>query len=274
MAALYIILGIVLLFVVLFSMRVTLIVDYAEKTVVIVKYLFLKFTVFDSSKPKSEKKPKKPKKGEKDHGEAKAEATATESTEASSDIATTAEKGKGKKEKAKGNSLFKQIYLDHGYDGIVRMLNAIKSSLGGFFGKLYKTVVFDELYITMVTAGSDAADTAIKHGKLCAWAYPILGKLVSTCKVKQYDFDFSPDFLATKNQASAYVRLHVTPIHITNAAVVLALQLVFKVLFKILFSKKKSDKSKVIIAEKSAKAEETAQNTNNTININKDGASK
>ncbi len=265
MVALYIILGIVLLFVVLFSMRVTLIVDYAENTVVTVKYLFLKFTVFDSSKPKTEKKPKKPKKEEKpaeNSDEASAEATANE-----------AEKTAKGKPETKGNSLLKQIYIDHGYDGIVKMLSAVKNSLGGFFGKLYKTVVFDELYITMVTAGNDAADTAIKHGRLCAWAYPILGKLVSTSKVKKYDFDFSPDFLAAKNQASAYVRLHVTPIHITNGAVILALQLVFKVLFKVLFSKNKSDKSKVIIAETSTLVEKSIENTNNKTNINKDGAS-
>ena len=44
-------------------------------------------------------------------------------------------------EKKKGNSLIKQLYLDHGYDGLVKMLKAIGNSLGGFFGKLYKTLV-------------------------------------------------------------------------------------------------------------------------------------
>ncbi len=261
MLALYIILGIILLFVVLFSMRLTVIIDYAEKTVVTIKYLFVKLTVFDSSKPKKEKKSKKEKKPAKE--EPPAENTTAEE----------APKQEKAKPKTKGNSLFKQIYLDHGYDGIVKMLNAIGNSLGGFFGKLYKTVVFDELYVSMITAGSDAADTAIKHGKLCAWAYPVLGKLVSTSKVKKYDFDFSPDFLAQKSEASAYVRLHITPIHITNGVIVLALQLVFKVLFKILFSKKKSDKSKVIIAEYATQVDESAENTNNLTNINKDGAS-
>lgn len=263
MVALYIILGIVLLFVVLFSMRVTLIVDYAEKTVVTVKYLFLKFTVFDSSKPESEKKAKKPKKEKKGK---------TDTTDNPGET-TSGNSVADSKPKTKGNSLLKQIYLDHGYDGIVKMLNAVKTSLSGFFGKLYKTIVFDELYITMITAGGDAADTAIKHGKLCAWAYPILGKLVSTSKVKKYDFNFSPDFLASKSEASAYVRLHVTPIHITNAAVVLALQLAFKVLFKILFSKNKSDKSKVIIAETATAVEKSADNTNDITKINKDGVS-
>ncbi len=260
MVALYIILGIILLFVVLFSLRVTIIVDYAEKTVVTIKYLFLKFKVVDTSAPKKEKKSKNDK-------------TEETSTETENPVEEKSEESTEKPEK-KGNSFLKQIYLDHGYDGIVKMLNAVGKSLGGFFGKLYKTVVIDELYITMITTGSDAADTALKHGKLCAWAYPILGKLVSTCKVKKYDFDFSPDFLGKKSEAEAYVKLHLTPIHLTNGAVVLAVQLAFKVLFKILFSKKKSDKSKVIITENASKGEQSVENTNNKTNINKDGASK
>ncbi len=253
MLALYIILGIIFFFVVLFSFRITVIIDYAENTIVKVKYMFLGFNVVDSSKPKKEKKPKKKKKEEE---------------------APQEEAPQEEKPKTKGNSLLKQIYTDHGYDGIVKMLGGVKTSLGGFFGKLYKTVVFDELYITMVTAGSDAADTAIKHGNLCAWAYPILGKLVSTSKVRKYDFDFSPDYLAKKSTATAYIRLHVTPIHITNSVVVLAVQLLFKVIIKILFSNSRSKKSQVIIADEAAMAAESAQNTNNLTNKNKDGASK
>ena len=156
------------------------------------------------------------------------------------------------------------------------MLRAVGNALGKFFGKLYKTLVFDELYITMITVGSDAADTAIKHGKLCAWAFPVVGKLVSTSKVKKYDFDFSPDFLGKKSEAEAYIRLHVTPIHITNAAVALAFKLVFKVLFKILFAKKKSDKSKTVksAVEEVLNSPDTAvEDTKNKTNINKEGAS-
>ena len=130
------------------------------------------------------------------------------------------EKTKKEKPQKQGNSLIKQLYLDHGYDGLEKMLRDLGSSLGGFFGKLYKTFTIDELYIKMVTVGGDAADTAIKHGRLCAWLYPVLGKLISTCKVKKYDFDISPDFLAPKSTASAFVRFHIRPIKITNAAVV------------------------------------------------------
>ncbi len=256
MGFLYALLGIIAVIVILFSCPVGVIVDYAEHTKVYIKYLFLKVPVIDTSKPKKEKKPKNKKEKPKKEEPQKEEAAPKEEPQ-----------------KTKGNSLLKQLYIDEGYDGIVKMLGGIKKSFGGFFGKLYKNFVFDELYISMKTAGSDAADTALKHGRLCSYAYPFLGKLVSTCKVKKYDFDFSPDFLAKKNEATAYIRLHLVPIRLTNSVVVLAVQLVFKVLFKILFAKKKSDKSKVIISavEEVASADD---NTKNNENINKDGASQ
>lgn len=267
MPVLYVLLGIVLFFVIAFSLPFTVIIEYGEKTFVTLKYLFIKIPVVDPTKPEKEKKKKPEKKKETPAEEPPTDAPAEPDTKKTKD-----------KTKPQGNSLIKQLYLDQGYDGLEKMLRAVGNSLGGFFGKLYKTFTIDELYITMVTAGSDAADTAIKHGKLCAWLYPILGKLVSTCKVKKYDFDISVDFLATEKKAEAYVRFHVIPIRITNAAIVLALQLAFKVLFKILFSKKKSDKSKKVISQ--SVSEETNSSIvaeiadkENITNKDKDGVS-
>ncbi len=270
MPVLYTLLGIILFFVILFSLKVTVIVDYAEKTVVKLKYLFITIPIVDTSKEKKEKKPKKEKKSKEDKktkkGKNDGAAEVGEEAEAAAASKQPQDtKAKNDKPQKQGNSLIKQLYLDHGYEGLEKMLRDLGNSLGGFFGKLYKTFIIDELYIKMVTAGGDAADTAIKHGKLCAWLYPVLGKLVSTCKVKKYDFDISPDFLAPKSTASAFVRFHLRPIKITNAAVVLALQLVFKILFKILFSKKKSDKSKKIpqaVAKEAVNINATAQGEN------------
>ena len=268
MPVLYTLLGIILFFVVLFSLKVTVIIDYGEKTIVKLKYLFITIPIVDTSKEKNEKKPKKEKKPKEDKKSKKDKTDGADAVDG--DVTETAEQPKeenAKKEKTpkQGNSLIKQLYLDHGYDGLEIMLRDLGSSLGGFFGKIYKTFTIDELYIKMITAGGDAADTAIKHGKLCAWLYPVLGKLVSTCKVKKYDFDISPDFLAPKSTASAFVRLHLRPIKITNGAVVLALQLAFKILFKILFSKKKSDKSKKIpqtVAKEVVNTDATVQGEN------------
>ena len=258
MPFLYALIGIVVVVFILFSINLSFIIDYSDKTVVTLKYLFLKFTLVDTSKPKKEKKKKKKKKGD-------------ESEESDTD-----EEGK-EKGKPKGNSLIKQLYLDQGYDGIERMLRAVGKSLGSFFGSLYKNLVVDELYITMITAGSDAADTAIKHGKLCSWLFPVLGKFVSTCKVKNYDFDISPDFLATKSEAYVYAKLHVTPLVVLYAVLTLVVRLVFKVLIKVIFSKQKSDKSKSVKSAAKEVIENSGaevKNTKNKRNINKDGASK
>ena len=227
MTALYIIGGIILFFVLVFSVNLHVIVDYGDSTYVALKWLFLKIPLVDSTKPKKEKKPKKKKeKEEKPEDENKDE-----------------KKDEKKPKKKSGNSLLKQLYIDQGYDGIEKMLYNIGKALGGFFGKLFKTVTIDEMYLKMTVVGNDSAETAISYGKLCSWVYPILGKLVSTCKVKKYDVDISPDFLGNKKDASLYLNVHVVPIQITNAAVVLVFSLVFKVLFKVLFSNQKRKKS-------------------------------
>lgn len=226
MPVLYTLLGIVLFFCILFAIPLGAEIEYTDKTVVRARWLFLKFTVLDTSKPKQEKKPKKKKEKKKKDDEPSEEEEKPEETT------------------QKGTGLIKQLYLDQGFDGLERMLRAVGRSLSGFFGKLYRTLTIDELLLTMTVTGGDAADTAIKYGKLCAWLYPVLGKLISTCKVKKYDVDVSPDYLAQKSKAEAFVKLHVIPIQITNALVVLAVQLLFRVLFKVLFSKKKSDASK------------------------------
>ena len=228
MTALYIILGIILFFVVLFSIKVSVIIEMTDKNKVILKYLFLKIPLFDSSKPEKEKKPKKEKK--------KTEETPQEQVAEDTTLAENTTENKG-------NNLFKQIYIEQGYDGIVKMLVAVKDSLGSFFGKLYKTFTINEFYLTMHVTGSDAADTAIKYGKLSSWLFPTLGKVASTCKMKKYDIDISPDFLGIKNEADLYLSVSVVPIRITNAVIVLALQLVFKVILKILFANNKAKKS-------------------------------
>jgi len=226
--AFYIILGIIFFFVVLFSLKISVIVEMTDINKITIKYLFFKFTVVDSSKPPKEKKPKKEKKKKID------DASTTEQVE------TATHQPNNEKQ---GNSFIKQLYIDQGYEGIEKMLLVVRDSLGSFFGKLYKTFTINEFYLTMHITGSDAADTAIKYGKLSAWLFPVLGKVASTCKMKKYDIDISPDFLGVKNQADLYLDVSVVPIRITNGVIVLALQLVFKVLLKVLFSNKNAKKS-------------------------------
>lgn len=245
MTALYIILGIILFIVIAFSLRVSVIVEMTDKNKIIVKYLFFKFTVLDSSKPKTEK-PKK-EKTKKDKKPEQEEVPTEEATPQA---------------KEKGNGFLKQLYTDHGYDGIVKMLVGVKNSLSSFFGKLYKTITINELYLTMHITGKDAANTAIQYGKISSWLFPLLGKLASTCKMKKYDVDISPDFLGVKNEADLYLRVSLVPIRVTNALVVLAVQLLFKVILKVLFANNKSKKSVNIKNEEATVTEEASSQSN------------
>lgn len=248
MTALYIIGGIILFFVILFSIRLYVTLDYGDNTLVTVKWLFLTIPVYDSTKQGAKKKKKKKKEKPKKEPDNTAPATAQE------------------KPQKKGNGLLKQLYLDQGYDGIEKMLYNTGKALGGFFGKLFKTFTIDELYLTMKVVGSDAADTALSYGKLSSWLFSVLGKLVSTCKVKKYDVDVSPDFLANKKEAHLYTKVHVTPIHVTNAVVVLAFALLFKVLLKVLFASQKSKKTAQPTATATPGAEEKVTQGENAQN--------
>ncbi len=221
----------------MFSFKVSVIVEMNEYNKITIKYLFFKFILADSSKPKAEK-PKKEKKPKDEKEETSPEPE--------------------KEKSQRGNSLFKQLYIDNGYDGIVKMLSNVKASLGTFFGKLYKTVTVRELYLTMRVTGSDAADTAIKYGKLSSWLFPLLGKVASTCKMKKYNVDVSPDFIGVKNEAELYLNVSIVPIRITNAAIVLLLQLAFKIVFKVLFANNNAKKSGNILNDTLNNANKTA----------------
>lgn len=230
MTGLYIIFGIVLFFVILFSFKVSVVVEMTDKNKVVLKYLFLKINLFDSSKPEKVKKEKADKK-------------ANEKTQEKNDINTDSGQPDAKETTKDGNNLFKQLYIEQGYDGIVKMLLVVKDSFGSFFSKVYKTFTINEFYLTMRVTGSDAADTAIKYGQVSSWIFPTLGKIASTCKMKKYDIDISPDFIGVKNEADLYLDVSVVPIKVTNAVIVLAIQLLFKVILKILFAGSKAKKN-------------------------------
>ncbi len=257
MTALYILGGIILFFTVLLSVHLGVELECSEeKSTAFVKWLFIKIPVYDSTQPKKKKKKDKKKDtgkntentDNKNSADGKSENVneneLPEEKEITDETNKPETKTKTKKEKKPGNGLLKQLYLDLGYDGIEKMLFALCNSLNGFIGKLYKTVTIDDLYIEMFVTGGDSADTAIKYGKLSSWLFPTLGKVISTCKVKKYNFNIQPDFLGKKKKGYLYTKLHVTPLTVLNAAIVLGVQLLFKVLIKILFSNSKSKKSR------------------------------
>lgn len=216
MIVLYILLAIVALIVLAFSFRLTLQLDYHEIVELEIRYLFFKFKLLPW-----EKKDKAPK---EEQPEEKKEP----------------EKKKPKEKPAKQNPL-KTFWQNEGVDGVIALLKETARIVSGMFRRIFKHVIIDKLFLQMYIGSGDAAKTAIDYGKVCAEIFPALGTICSIMKVRKYDVDISPDFLANQNETELHTVITLRPIFVTNAAVVMLVKLLFQVVFKVLFSK--SDKS-------------------------------
>ncbi len=240
MKVLLVLFCIVLFFVLLFSVKVRVTVDYDEETTVLLKWLFVKLQLL----PAKEKKPKKEKK--------KKEKT---------------EKEKPKDEKVpapkeKKENIIKRFYNNKGLSGLVDLLGSAVKALNGMFGRVFKAFIFDELYVSVTVGTGDSAETAIKYGKTCAVVFPLMGYIVSNMRAKKYNCEVTPDFIHGENSARAHATISVRPISITNALVIVAFELLFKVVIKLLKgSKSGADKGSV-------------QTQNNNQKIQKGGQTK
>ena len=224
MTALYIILGIIALIVILFSIKVSVIAEYADSFSLDVQWLFIKLHIFpQTEEQKAKREAKKEKKKKKKPEEEKKE--------------------EDKPSEPKKN-IFKEFYENQGFGATVELIQTAAAQLGGFMGSIYRAFVIENLKLLLkVSSGDDAAQNAIKYGKVCSAVYPSMGFICSNMKVKKYEVNVVPDFISQENKAQFALSLSVRPIKLTNAAVVLAFRLLFKVLLKLLKGSKKKNKS-------------------------------
>ena len=208
MTFLYIILGIVLFFIVILSVPFHIIIGYDDKIRVSIRYLFVKLDILPlKSKPKKEKSPEEPK-PEKEP-----------------------EKPKEPKEK-KPNPIIEMVKAN-GYDGMMTVLSNLVNILKVYGGKLFKSVVFDEIYT------GDAASTAIKYGQTCQKVYPLMGYICSNNIVKKYDIDVDTDFLANKTKGEFFLDMHLCIRKIINASIAMVVRLIFGVVITFIKGAKK-----------------------------------
>ena len=214
MTFLYIILGIVLFFIVILSVPFHIIIGYDDKIRVSIRYLFVKLDILPlKSKPKKEKSPEEPK-PEKEP-----------------------EKSKEPKEK-KPNPIIEMVKAN-GYDGMMTVLSNLVNILKVYGGKLFKSVVFDEIYLYIAVATGDAASTAIKYGQTCQKVYPLMGYICSNNIVKKYDIDVDTDFLANKTKGEFFLDMHLCIRKIINASIAMVVRLIFGVVLTFIKGGKK-----------------------------------
>lgn len=225
MTALYIILAIIAIIIIIFCVKVKVTAVYDESFSLDIQWLFIKKRIY----PESEKA--KAKKAEKEKNKKPKE-----------------EKPKKEKEPKDPNApkegnIFTDFYHNQGFDATINLIKTAAKHLGGFFKGIYKAFTIENLTILLKVADYDAAQTAIKYGKVCSAVYPSMGFIVSNMRVKQYDVNVVPDFINSRNDAVFKLKLSVVPIKLTNAAIALGFKLFFNVLLKLLKGSKKDNKN-------------------------------
>lgn len=213
--------GVIAFFVLVLSVPVHVSFSYGEKIYLSIRYLFIRINIL----PLGEKKPKKDKKPKK-------EKPAKEKS------AEDADKAKEKKP----NPIL-QMVKANGYDGMIEVLSRFGHVLALYGGKLFRSVVFDEIELYITVGTGDSAQTAIKYGQTCQKVYPILGFICSNNLVKKYDAQVEPDFLANNSSGEFFFDFHLVVRKIINSTLGLVFRLVFKVLIKFLTNAKKGKKS-------------------------------
>lgn len=215
------------------SVKVRFRIEYSsDNTSILLRWLFVKFPLYPAGKKeKPEKQPKEKKEAPKKE-EIKEEKPA--------------EKTGG------GNDFLKTFYDAQGIDGIISILKKVLGHTKTFFGNLYHGFVIDELYLDISCTKGDAAATAIYYGEVCAVIFPLLGSLASKYRLKKYDVNIYPDFIARFSDASFIVDFHFTPVYLIGITVGYIFKLVFGVFAKVLFQffgasrKNKSDRNENI----------------------------
>ena len=209
----WVLLGILALIVFILCVRIRFRIEYSsENTSVLLRWLFLKIPVYPTEK--KEKQPKEKKPEEKPKEEPKEE--------------------KPKKE-SESESFLSTLYSSHGIDGIVAILKKVLSYTKTMFSDLLHAFVIDELYLDIACTRADAAATAIFYGEVCALVFPLLGALASQCRMKKYNINIYPDYIAKMSDASFVVSFHFTPMYLIGVLVAYVFKLIFGVLIKMLF---------------------------------------
>ena len=215
MKALLIILAVIAFFVLLLSIKFSVIVHMDGEIALSVKWAFIKINILPKKEKKKKKKKKKKKeKKKKDEKPEKKDETV--------------------KEPKKKDNIFKRFYRNKGVEGFKELLANLVKDLKKMNRRLVRAFIIDDLFISMFVGAGDSAETAVKFGKTCSAVYPALGFICDTMRVKKQKCEIIPDFINGSNEVRFHVQLSAVPRRLINAFVIVGVQLAFNVLLKFL----------------------------------------
>ncbi len=190
MIALYIVLGLLAFLTALCFVKLRFEAQYNEKLELKLRVLFLSFSLLPLKKKKKPEKEKVPKK-----------------------------KKETDKNKRKKPSNIKKLSDKKGVDGLVSMLIELSELAGTTLKKIFEKVVIETLNVDITVVGDDAADTALKYGKLCGVFYSAVAIICGVAKCEEYHLNVTPNFDdEAKPDVKAYSKFHIRTFYVLKYA--------------------------------------------------------
>lgn len=187
MTALIVVLSIMLLLVLLCFIKLDFSAQYRDTLSLKLRVLFLSFTLV----PTKEKKTKKKK----------------------------AKKKKDTDEKKDKEPYVKKLSDKKGLEGIVSMIAELAKLAYTTLKGIMANTVIKQFDIKLTVVGDDAADTALKYGKVCSVFYPAVTIICENTQCKDYSLDVAPDFSDdAKTSVCADFRFHIRVFYVLKYA--------------------------------------------------------
>lgn len=186
---LYILLGIVLLFAIILAIPVKVCVRYKNSFFCRLHIGFVRIILYP---PQPKKKKAKKKKTEQQ------------------------QKPAPKKEEKKENDFLKEL----GLSGVVNLFTKLVELASGVLKDLFVHIIIKSFALSIKVAGNDAADTAVKYGKVCSVVYPLTSALIRSMKYSDYGVDILPDFTeGAESKVEFFAIFKTRVIHLVKIAI-------------------------------------------------------
>ena len=136
------------------------------------------------------------------------------------------EKPKEKETKAPEKKITKTSRRDNKKLDIKELLPIVMDALpkcAAPVRKLFKRTTVADLEVHMVIVGDDAADTAVKFGRMNAVVFPAVKIASEIVTLKYKRIELIPGFAAEKEQTKIFANVRVTPLFVLTAAASIAI---------------------------------------------------
>lgn len=135
---------------------------------------------------------------------------------------------KSSKTTSSDENIFQSLIRERGFWGAIEFFADIGKMLGGAMVKIFRGVAANRFVLHAEISGADAADTAIKYGQICSFAFPALSFLLSNMRRYSQDIVITPNFEGEKDKIYFDGMFVVFPIAVLGHALAAGLKFFIK----------------------------------------------